>query len=154
MGIPASLPRTAELAPATCQPLTFDERLTLAALRIDLACNDIMERHVEEMILRPQPTKADVLEQAAELIRTKGWIKNRLYDDLGYCLLGAVGEGGRAIGAGFTVTTDAVDLLYDVIKAEFDGDAVSIASFNDGEDNATRPLAALDRATRVARRTL
>lgn len=91
---------------------------------------------------------AEVLEDAAELIRTQGWTQKNLHDDNGYCALGALAHvcGSDSELAAYTpilgsLYSKAVGYMYDTLEGmfpqEYPGDmAHSIARFNDTRQSA------------------
>ncbi|MFD6113616.1 hypothetical protein ACFWG0_26385 [Streptomyces yangpuensis] len=153
MSRPAAAPRTISAPPAG-QPLTLDDRLALSGLAMDdrlaqagadylirTAGIDLPEILVDPAPAAPQPatptTVADVLAEAARLIRAHGWIRRHLGDPAtGYCLIGAI----RAAAGGNSRLEDAAEqLTLDRIRAE-QPDVISAGAWNDAQPNRAAVL--------------
>lgn len=148
------------LAPATVAastPLTFDERLALAALAVDARINthkvnldDVIQVPAE--ITQP-PTAcpystplAVTLHKARVRLETDGWCAGALRDEQGAnCLIGAI----RAEAPTGGVADDACRVLLDAIQRDFPG-AETIPSWNDSRNGQRQPLLYLDRAAALA----
>jgi hypothetical protein len=78
--------------------------------------------------LYPTPVAA-VLQLAARRLESGGWCRGATVDaDGARCLYGAIqGEAGRSTA----LETDALEVLLEVIRREFDPEAASVPAFND-----------------------
>lgn len=148
------------LAPAAVQAvaaLTLDERLTLSGLamddRLDQAGLAIGIRtapiEIPEILIDPLPaapaapaTAADVLTEAARLIRAHGWIRSYVGSAAtGYCVIGAI----RAAAGGNGRLEDAAEtLLLDRIRAE-QPDVLSAGAWNDSQSGPAPVIRMLGR---------
>jgi hypothetical protein len=62
--------------------------------------------------VRTEPTTADVLERAADIIEEVGWIQGEYGDaSKGLCILGAIGMAWRSFGGSFRAVPDSHALL-------------------------------------------
>lgn len=152
---------TATLAPpaAPAAPLTFDERLALAALKVDahidsrppalLDLADVIRIPVEA----PEPTTlVPVLSPLAACLRRAharleaGWCAGALRDEQGaMCLIGAIRIAATSRGQ----ADDACTLLLDTIRRQFPH-AETVPSWNDQQTNAGPALRMLDHAANHA----
>jgi hypothetical protein len=150
------------LAPATkasaAPALSFDERLSLAALAVD-ARLDTRPLDLADVICVPVDEPQQARSRcpystpiAALLYRARtrieaGWCTGRLRDEAGArCLIGAIqAEAGDTAGA-----DDACRVLLDAIRRDLDPDAETVPSWNDNQTGPRLPLRALDRAAAMA----
>lgn len=124
------------------QPLSFDERLSLALAEMDYRIGTTPPL---EIAAPPTLHVADVLDSAAEIIRERGWIRRSHESESGVCMVGAI----RATDSPHSMQEDALERLLHVIRDRF-GDFPSVPSFNDSCADRTRPLHALRIASRKA----
>jgi len=137
------------------KPLTFEERLTLAALAIDARIDttpvdlaDIIRIPVDT----PQPTPspyttpvAQLLHRARVLIETAGWCRDAAYDEAGaVCPIHAIRRTAHTRGQ----ADDACVLLLESIERDF-GDH-TIPAWNARQPGAAPVLLQLDRAAQLA----
>lgn len=149
---------TKTLAPvAATKPLSFDERLALAALAVDarihtqpLDLGDVIRIPVEA----PMPAAAGpystpiagTLHRAHIRLERDGWCRGALRSEDGArCLIGAI----RAEAPTRAAADDACNLLLDAIRRDFP-DVDTIPSWNDAWHDARLPLRYLDRAIQHA----
>lgn len=151
----ASPPKTAT------KPLTFDQRLALAALAVDARINT-QPLNLADVIRLPEaapqpltPTAAPcpyntpiaaTLHRARARLETDGWCRGQLRDEQGaVCLIGAI----RAEASTRGQADDACVLLLDAIRRDFP-DAETVPSFNDAWQNPRQPARYLERAAELA----
>jgi hypothetical protein len=156
-----SLP-TASPPPVTeAPPLTFDERLRLAALAVDARINtkplDLADviRIPAEAPTPLTPTAAPcpystpiagLLHRARVRIETVGWCRDNLFDEDGaVCPIRAIRLEASSRGQ----ADDACVLLLDVIQRDF-ADAETIPAWNAQQASAAPVLLYLDRAATLA----
>ncbi len=146
-------------APAATQPLTFDERLALAALAVDARINstpldlaDIIRTpfeapHPNAPTACPYNTPlATVLHRAGIRLEAGGWCTGALRDEQGRaCLIQSI----RAEAASRDQADDACALLLEAIRRDYT-DADTIPSWNDAQRNPRLPLLYLGRAADLA----
>lgn len=140
------------------KPLSFDERLALAAVEIDTRINpspldyaDVIRLPVEA----PQPPAAPcpyrtplagVLHRAKVRIESGGWCKGARRNEQGaVCLAEAI----RLEAASAREDADARALLLEVIRKDFPN-ADTIPSWQDAQRDPRLPLRYLDRAASFA----
>lgn len=144
-------------AQAATKPLSFDERLALAALAVDARINtkplnlaDVIRIPVEA----PAPATAtpcstplaSILHRAHVRLERDGWCRGALRDEDGSrCLIGAI----QAAAPNRAAADGACNLLLDVIRRDFP-DVDTIPSWNDAWRDGRLPLRYLDRATQHA----
>lgn len=150
---PATRPLT-----KTAKPLSFDERLALAAVEIDTRLNpppfnlaDAIRLPVET----PRPPAgpcpyrtplAGVLHRARVRIEAGGWCKGARRDEKGaVCLAEAI----RLEASSASEDADARALLLDAIRRDFPN-AETIPSWQDAQRDPRLPLRYLDRAASFA----
>lgn len=144
-------PATAATAPA--RPLSFDDRLALAALavdaRIDTQPLDLADIIRVPMDTEPEPCPystpiAATLHHAGERLR-RGWCTGTQRNPHGaVCLVGAI----RAVAPSRHTADDACVLLLEVIRRTFQ--AETIPSWNDQQTSPERPLRMLEQAAILA----
>jgi hypothetical protein len=146
-------------APVGTPPLTFDERLALAALAVDaridstpLDLADVIRIPAEAPLpassaICPYSTPlAALLHRAGIRLETGGWCTGALRDEQGAaCLIGAI----RAEAATRDQADDACAVLLEAIQKDF-ADADTIPSWNDTQANPRLPLLYLGRAADLA----
>lgn len=137
--------QTLRKAAAPAQALTLDERLTLTGLamdaRLDTASADhaIRTAHIPteapELLAPPQQpgrpaTVEEVLQEAARLIDTHGWIPRYVgRTETGYCTIGAI----RAAAGGNRPLEDAAEAeMLERIRRE-QPDILSVGAWNDSQ---------------------
>ncbi|WP_327307980.1 hypothetical protein OG730_34910 [Streptomyces sp. NBC_01298] len=146
MSRPTAEPRTIS-APPVGRPLTFDERLALSPLAMDVRLDsagvqyDVRTAGIEipEILVDPLPAAAPaarpgtvdaVFAEAARLIRTRGWIRGYVgHAGVGYCVIGAIRV---AAGGSGRLADEACDALFDRIRAEAP-DTLSAGAWNDAQ---------------------
>lgn len=149
----ATTPAPPAPAPATARPLSFDERLALAALTVDaridsapLDLGDVIRVPVEaapEPCPYSTPIAATLHQARARLAR--GWCTGMQRNPGGaVCLVGAI----RAEAPTRHAADDACVLLLEVIKRTFQ--AETIPSWNDEQTGPERPLRMLEQAAILA----
>jgi hypothetical protein len=144
------------VAPAT-KPLSFEERLALAALAVDARIQN-HQVNLDDIIrapghINPPPTPcpyttpvAVTLHNARIRLETAGWCAGALRDQDGArCLIGAIQAAAPTGG----VADDACRVLLDAIQRDFPG-AESIPAWNDSRHGPRQPLLYLDRAATLA----
>lgn len=147
-------------APAEAAPLTFDQRLALAALAVDARTNtqplDLADviRIPEAAPLPLTPTAAPcpystpiagLLHRARAHLETSGWRTGALRDEEGRrCLIGAI----RAEAPNREAADDACVLLLEAIRRDFADE--TIPSWNDCQTSAAPVLLYLGRAAELA----
>jgi hypothetical protein len=152
---------TKTLAPsasaAATAPLSFDERLALAALAVDARINTQPLDLADVIRLpdhTPQPATpcpyttpiAAALHRARVSLETGGWCTGALRDEQGArCLIGSI----RAEAHSRSAADDACALLLEAIRRDF-RDAETIPSWNDAQRGSRLPLLYLDRAAELA----
>jgi|SRR5688572_15566930 len=143
-------------APAAAKPLTFDERLALAALAID-ARTTTQPLDLADVIRLPlTPTAAPcpyttpiagLLHRARTRLEMDGWGTGALRDEQGRrCALGAIraeAQGNRGAEA------DAATVLLEAIRRRFPG-AESVPSWNDSQSDSTPVVLLLGEAAAIA----
>ncbi|MEV7466140.1 hypothetical protein AB0O20_06445 [Streptomyces kronopolitis] len=139
---------------ASLATLTFDERLALAALAVDARINtepldlaDVIRGPVDipaAPVLQPYRTPmAALLHRAQTRILNDGWCPDRLRDEQGaVCMIGAI----RAEAGSRSEADDACALLLDIVRAEFDPTAETIASWNARQRDGRMPARILGHA--------
>lgn len=144
--------------PAThTKPLSFDERLALAALAVDARINttpldlaDVIRIPVET----PQPATpspyttsiAGTLHRARQHMEVVGWCTGARRNEKGaMCLDGAI----RAVAHSRHEADDACVLLLEAIRRDF-RNAETVPSWNDTQNGPRFPLLYLDRAAALA----
>lgn len=141
-------------AAAAARPLSFDERLALAALAVDaridsapLDLADVIRVPVEtepEACPYSTPIAATLHQARARLAR--GWCTGTQRDpDGAVCLVGAI----RAVAPSRHAADDACVLLLEVIKRQFPG-AQTVPSWNDAQTGPGQPAEFLRRAAILA----
>lgn len=154
---------TASPPPVTDKPapLSFDERLALAALAVDARINsaplDLAEViRIPELAPEPlTPTSAParystpiagVLHRARIRIENDGWLQGARRDEQGArCLDGAV----RYEASSRNEAVDALTLLLESIQRDFP-DVETVPSWNDAQTSPAPVLLALGRAAELA----
>lgn len=144
---------------ATAPALTFDERLALATLAVDARINtvpldlaDVIRGPVEIPTPTPQlqphrTPMAALLHRAHTRLLRDGWCTGRLRDEQGaICVIGAI----RAEAGSRRAADDACAFLLDIIRAEFDPTAETIASWNDRQRDGHMPARILGHAANRA----
>jgi len=139
------------------KPLSFDERLALAALAVD-ARIDTTPLDFADVIRVPVDTPpstdpnpyatpiAATLHKARLRLETAGWCTGALRDEQGAnCLIGAI----RAEAGSRGEADDACVLLLEAIRRDFPG-AETIPAWNDSRNGPRQPLHYLDRAATLA----
>mgnify|MGYP001302550914 CR=1 FL=1 len=97
--------------------------------------------------LYPTPVAA-LLQRAAGRLETDGWCRDAMVDASGArCLYGAI---HREAGGSTALEADALDVLLEAIRREFDPGAASVPSFNDRLGGPRVALRLLDSAARLA----
>ena len=98
--------------------------------------------------LYPTPAAA-VLQRAANRLETDGWCRGAMRDATGArCLYGAI---HRETGGSPGLEANALDVLLQAIRREFDPDAVSVPTFNDTRLGGPRvAVRLLESAARLA----
>lgn len=141
---------------------TFEQKLALTLLAMDDRLNvagveaavRAAGHDIPEILVAPLPAEparygtpvAAILQQAHQLMLTRGWCRRWLTNEDGaVCLLGAI----RAAGGGSGERRQAEELLLDLVRREFP-DATSISAWNDGQQDGRPALRMLDRAARHA----
>ena len=142
------------------KPLSFDERLALAAVEFDSRSGinpqpvdyaDVIRIPVETPTPAAAPCPyrtplAGVLHRARVRIESGGWCKGARRDEKGaVCLAEAI----RLEAASSSEDADARALLLDVIRRDFPN-ATTIPSWQDGQRDPRLPLRYLDRAASFA----
>ncbi|MFI6881144.1 hypothetical protein ACIBL6_47640 [Streptomyces sp. NPDC050400] len=176
MTTPAPAPASTTPPPAAARtpapPLTLEERLALTgaamtarlaeaavAYEVNTAHLAVDPVHLADVVttvpltphLAPRPDRtpvAGLLYATHQRLVSGGWCKGAYTDtDGAHCILGAL----RAeSGGNHRLEQHAIDVLMDVIRAEF-GDAVdTIPSFNDAWAHPRTPLRLVDTAARRA----
>ncbi|MGX1129910.1 hypothetical protein RKD49_002100 [Streptomyces glaucescens] len=138
------------------RPLTFDERLTLAALAIDARITtepfdlDDVIRHPAETARPTAPSPystpiAQLLHRARLRIETVGWCQTAAYDEAGaVCPIHAIRQEAATRGQ----ADDACVLLLETIERDF-GDH-TIAAWNRRQPGSAPVLLQFDRAAQLA----
>ncbi|MFE0470513.1 hypothetical protein ACFW2V_02705 [Streptomyces sp. NPDC058947] len=140
-------------------PLTFDERLTLAALAVDARINstpldlaDIIRiptetPHPATPATCPYTTPlAIVLHRAGIRLETGGWCTGALRDEQGRaCLIQSI----RVEATSRDQADDACALLLETIRRDY-ANADTIPSWNDAQTDPRLPLLYLGRAAELA----
>lgn len=142
---------------AEAKPLSFDERLAIAALAVDARINttpldlaDIIRIPVDTPpSTPPNPYNTPVaatLHKARLRLETGGWCTGALRDDQGAnCLIGAIRAEAPTGGA----ADDACVVLLEAIRRDFPT-AETIPTWNDSRNCPRQPLLYLDRAAVLA----
>lgn len=149
-------------APTATPPLSFDERLALAALAVDARINttplDLAEviRMPEAAPLPLTPTAAPcpystpiagLLHRARQRLEADGWCRDNLFDEQGaICPIRAIRLEASSRGD----ADDACVLLLDIIQRDFDANAETIPSWNAAQAGPATVLRAFDRAAAFA----
>ncbi|GAA3121881.1 DUF6197 family protein [Streptomyces echinatus] len=144
-------------APTTSppRPLTFDERLKLAALAVDariattqLDLADVIRLPVDTPPpAAPSPYRtplAALLHRARVRIETDGWARGALREDGRRCAIGAI----RIEADSRDQADDACALLLEIVRQEFGGETVP--SWNDAQRGPRPVVLALGRAAELA----
>ncbi|MFM9589871.1 hypothetical protein ACKI1O_10790 [Streptomyces scabiei] len=139
------------------RPLSFDERLALAALAVDARINttpldlvDVIRVPVDTPpSTAPNPYTTPIaatLHKARLRLETAGWCTGALRDEQGAnCLIGAIQAEAGTRGA----ADDACGLLLEAIRRDFPH-AETIPAWNDARKSPRQPLHYLDRAAALA----
>jgi len=145
---------------AAAKPLTFDERLALAALAVDARTNT-QPLDLADVIRTPEaaPTKltptaapcpyttpiAGLLHRARTRLETDGWCRDNLYDEQGaICPIRAIRLEAHTRGQ----ADDACVLLLEAIQRDFA--AETIPAWNASQTSAAPVLLAFGRAADLA----
>ncbi|MEV8548334.1 hypothetical protein AB0L04_00565 [Streptomyces glaucescens] len=150
---------TATTAPAAsaaiAAPLTFDERLALAALAVD-ARIDNQPLDLTDIVRAPADTPrpatspystpiADLLHRARLRIETAGWCRDAAYDDAGaVCPIHAIRQEAATRGQ----ADDACVLLLESIQRQWADE--TIPAWNRRQPSAAPVLLQLDHAAQLA----
>ncbi|MGW3196309.1 DUF6197 family protein [Streptomyces sp. NPDC001118] len=138
----------------SAKPLSFDERLALAAVEIDSRINPQPHNLAETIRIPVQPTSAPnpyrtpiaaLLHRARIRIETGGWCRDALFDEAGaICPIRAI----RAEAASRHQADDACTLLLEAIQRHWQ--AETIPSWNAKQAGPAPVLLAFDRAAELA----